>query len=45
MIRFMNADEYEGLIIQKDVHDHTALSVTLKGAVSMEEFGLAENLK
>jgi len=41
----MNTEEYNSLINQKDVLDHTTLNVTLKELVSKQEFELAANLK
>lgn len=41
----MNAEEYKRLINQKDIIDHTTLSVTLKEILSRQEFELAGNLK
>ncbi len=41
----MNAEEYNSLINQKNVLDHTTLNVTLKELVSRQEFELSAKLK
>ena len=41
----MNEEEYNSLINQKNVLDHTALNVTLKELVSRQESDLAADLR